>query len=84
MVDWLADLELAIRHVAEGELKVARQRELVAWLERGGHPTDQAEKLLKLLETILREMISHKEFIEAEVRREGLAALHKAEANAEK
>ncbi|MGA7330072.1 MAG: hypothetical protein WBX25_37705 [Rhodomicrobium sp.] len=64
MTDWLADLELAIRHIAEGELRVARQRDLVAWLEHGRHPTDQAEKLLSLLENILREMIAHKAFKE--------------------
>jgi hypothetical protein len=68
MGDWLADLELASRHIAEGEINVARQRGLVTWLERGGHPTEQAEKLLKLLENILQEMIKHKEFIEAEIK----------------
>ena len=67
MSDWLSDLEIAIRHIAEGEIKVARQRELVAWLERGGHSTDQAEKLLKLLENIVREMFKHKEVLEAEI-----------------
>jgi hypothetical protein len=70
MADQLAVLVLAIFHVAEGEIKVARQRELIAWLESGGHPTDQAEKLLKLLEDILRQMIKHKELIEANIKAE--------------
>jgi truncated hemoglobin YjbI len=65
MVDWLAHLELAIRHVTEGEARVARQRELIARLKRLGHPTDQSEKLLELLENALQQMIWHKEFIKA-------------------
>jgi hypothetical protein len=55
MVDWLAHLELAIRHVTEGEARVARQRELARLKRLLGHPTDQSERLLELLENVLQQ-----------------------------
>ncbi|HSC19371.1 MAG TPA: hypothetical protein VLC74_10685 [Rhizomicrobium sp.] len=39
-------LRLAETHVAEGEHHVARQRELVAELDRDGHDTSQGRRLL--------------------------------------
>jgi hypothetical protein len=48
----LEHLEQARRHVAEGELHLARQRALVVQLERGGHDTTQARKLLKQFEEL--------------------------------
>jgi hypothetical protein len=56
MVDWLAHLELAIRHVTEGEARVARQRELTRLKRLQGRPTNQSEKLLELLENVLQQM----------------------------
>jgi hypothetical protein len=45
-------LALAERHVAAGEQLVARQRELIAELERDGHDIGEATKLLDQLEQL--------------------------------
>jgi hypothetical protein len=45
-------LALAAAHVAAGERLVARQRELVAQLERDGHDTLEATKVLNQLEQL--------------------------------
>ena len=49
----LDHLALAERHVSEGETHVARQRELVAKLERGDHETGLARALLQKFEELL-------------------------------
>lgn len=49
-------LEIARRHVVEAEAGVARQRELVAELERQGHDSTQAQAVLHLFEHTLRFM----------------------------
>ncbi len=46
-------LELANRHVAEGEQRMEAQTELMAELERDGHGTAQAKELLKQFEETL-------------------------------
>jgi hypothetical protein len=46
-------LEMAQRHVAEGEVRVARQTALVAELARDGHNTARAEALLATLKNTL-------------------------------
>ena len=43
-------LAQAERHVTDGEALVARQREIVERLERGGHDTREAMTLLRQLE----------------------------------
>ena len=53
------DFEMVLRHVREGEACVARQREIIAELAAGGHPTDMAETLLAQFETILLEHKAH-------------------------
>ena len=47
------ELDMAERHVREGEHHVASQRELLAELRKDGHPTDTAERLLENLEDLL-------------------------------
>jgi hypothetical protein len=42
----MAHLAQASRHVREGERHIARQREIVCELERGGHDTSKAQALL--------------------------------------
>jgi len=42
-----AHLVLAEEHVAQGERHIARQRELIELLSRGGHDTTAARKLLQ-------------------------------------
>jgi hypothetical protein len=46
-------LALAERHVSEAEIHVARQRELVAKMERDGHETGLARALLLKFEELL-------------------------------
>jgi len=62
-----ADLELADRHVAEAESRIARQREIVAEHEARGWPLDQARLLLTSFEQTLHEMLEHRIAIAAEL-----------------
>ena len=48
-------LEMARRHVAEGERLVAEQQALIVSLRADGHPTDQAEEFLAALLRTLAE-----------------------------
>lgn len=50
-----ADLELAERHVEEGERHVHRQRALIAELARDGHPVTSALELLAEFERMLEQ-----------------------------
>jgi hypothetical protein len=43
-------VQMARRHVAEQEARIVRQQELIARLTRQGHPTADAEDLLKSME----------------------------------
>ena len=54
-------LEIAERHVVEGEMRIARQRELVAKMERGGHELTAAEARIavSVMETTLELMRDH-------------------------
>lgn len=60
------ELEMAERHVREGEIHVARQNELVEQLRTDGHCTRQAEELLAEFEAILTEHKAHLDLIRAE------------------
>jgi hypothetical protein len=64
-----ADLDMADRHVAQGEGHVTRQRELVRRLHDQGHPTDAAENLLAEFEAVLLEHVRHRDQIAADLRR---------------
>ncbi len=56
-------LELARRHVAEADVRIARQRELLADMRARGWPTQLASELLaSLMETALQ-MRAHYEFL---------------------
>ena len=52
-------LAQAIRHVAEGEQRVANQRALIARLAADDHNTTQAQDLLQTLLQTLHEMRKH-------------------------
>jgi hypothetical protein len=41
-------LTVAARYVAEGELRISRQKELIARLNKNGRPTDRAETVLRV------------------------------------
>jgi len=47
-------LEQARRHVADGDKHVARQRKLVAKLDRDGHDSSEARRLLQQFEELQR------------------------------
>src|SRR4051794_8955013 len=52
-------LQMALRHVREGEEHIARQRVLIAELKAGGHPTADAEALLTTFESSQHEHVDH-------------------------
>ena len=64
-------LEMARRHVREGEQRVARLETLVADLDRAGHADSVALGLtaLETVRTSLREMRRHLREIEAKAKR---------------
>ena len=55
------EIEMAERHVRQGQAHVARQSELVEQLRVDGHDTRQAEELLTEFEAILTEHRKHLE-----------------------
>jgi hypothetical protein len=60
-------LELAERHVAEGERHLARQREIVAELAGDGHDLASAKSLLAQFEAMQRSHIEDRDRIRAEL-----------------
>ncbi|MGH6986488.1 MAG: hypothetical protein ACRED9_06605 [Caulobacteraceae bacterium] len=61
------DLEMARRHVAEGEARIGRQQALIDRLDAGGHPTGVAHDLLDALEDVIALMRAHMIAIEADI-----------------
>jgi hypothetical protein len=69
----LAHLEDAERHVREVELRLGRQRALVAEWREETHPTDEGllasiERLLARMEDLLAAQVSHRDRLREEVR----------------
>ncbi|KAB0680083.1 hypothetical protein F6X38_09745 [Aureimonas leprariae] len=60
-------LEMAHRHVAEGQRLIAGQKERITELDRDGHDTAEARKLLLSFEDVQREHIAHQARIEQEL-----------------
>ena len=58
-----ADLEMADRHIAEGEQHIVRQEELLTGLLARGQPIDAAEALLALFNSNLVEHRAHRNAI---------------------
>ncbi|RVC60895.1 MAG: hypothetical protein EOS65_10690 [Mesorhizobium sp.] len=52
-------LQMAERHVLEGEALIARQRRLIERLARDGHPTDDAQEFLRSFLKAQAEHIAH-------------------------
>ena len=65
----LEHLEQARRHVAEGERHILRQRELVAEMERDGHGTAEARRLLEQFEEMQTLHVADRDRIENELAR---------------
>jgi len=61
------DLELAVRHVAEADDRIARQRKLASELDRDGRGAELAYSLLGTLEDTARQMRAHRDEIEAQL-----------------
>lgn len=60
-------LALAEQHVTEGERIVARQRELLAELQRDGHNTISARELLALFESVQATHTADRDRLRAEL-----------------
>jgi hypothetical protein len=67
-MDLLSCLQMNSRHIAAGERILARQREIVAALEEGGHDTTEARKLLEQFEELQVMHISDGERLKKELR----------------
>lgn len=59
------ELQMAERHVRQGEVNVARQGQLIEQLRIDGHDTREAEELLAEFEAIFTEHKKHLERIRA-------------------
>jgi hypothetical protein len=53
------ELEMAVRHVAEQEKRIARQEILIERLRKVGAPSDDALGLLAAMQGLLEEMRDH-------------------------
>jgi hypothetical protein len=60
-------LEQARRHVVEAEQRLAHQGEIVAQLERDGHDTHEAERLLDQFEQIHALQVADRDRLEKEL-----------------
>jgi hypothetical protein len=58
-------LEIATRHVADQELRIAKQYALIAKMEAHGLPTARAQELLGEMLAMLGEMREHRDFFSA-------------------
>lgn len=75
-----ADLQMVDDHIALGERHVLRQRELLAWLQSKGHPTEIAEDLLEEFESTLEQHRAHRAQMVQDVEADPLAPSRRAPA----
>ena len=61
-------LKFAERHVANGTAHVKRQRQVIADLDRDGHPTGRSEQLLAVFENFLTMHIAVRDRLLGELR----------------
>jgi hypothetical protein len=61
-----AEIEMGKRHIREGEEHIARQEQIVGELRRDGHPTAEAESLLKVFRETLASHKDHMELLRRE------------------
>jgi hypothetical protein len=57
----------ADRHIADAEGRIARQRDVIADLERDSHPVKEARALLQTMIESLEQMQTHRRIIQAEI-----------------
>ena len=60
-------LAQAVEHIALGERLIARQKEIVATLQAGGHDTATAQWLLVQFEDLQTEHVSHRDWLNAKL-----------------
>ena len=59
----LHDLREAERHVVEGERHIAEQEARLAEIDRDGHDTTQARRLLDNFRAVQTQHVAHRDFI---------------------
>ena len=67
-----ADLDMADRHIAEGEGHIGRQEALLTEMRARGYPVDSAETLLALFNSTQVSHITHRAAIARALEDEGL------------
>lgn len=67
-----ADVEMADRHIAEGEQHILRQEELITRLRMQSLQTGEAEKLLAVFNSTMAEHRAHRAAIKEALRAENL------------
>ena len=63
----LEDLRLVEKHVAQGEMNVLQQRQIVNVLRKGGYPTSEALEVLASLHTTLHTLRQRRGRIRTEI-----------------
>lgn len=58
------ELPPAARYIAEGEMRIAQQKELIGRLKKNGRSTEQAEAVLKDFEGSLLQLRNHLEIMQ--------------------
>jgi hypothetical protein len=69
-------LAQACRHIAMGEENIARLREIIAGLERGGHDSSTAKELLARFEELQKLPIADRNRLEKELAACGMRPNH--------
>ena len=67
-----ADVDMADRHIAEGEQHIVRQEELLSRLRMQSLPTSEAEKLLAIFNATMVEHRTHRVAIIEALKADGL------------
>lgn len=62
------DCALAISFVEQGEMRVLRQKQLIARLQKTGEPLEQAKESLENCETMLQRLRVHLEIMQGLMR----------------
>jgi hypothetical protein len=62
------ELYLGMRFITEGEMRLVRQRQLIARLKKQGRPTSQAESVLVTFELMVFKLRNHLEVMKTLMR----------------
>lgn len=64
----LKHLDIARGHIARGEKHIARQRQIVDMLARGGHASSEAVSMLRQFEELQAEHVNRRDKLEEELK----------------